>query len=158
MSPVTVDVGAAGKGYLVDLLAEILRDAGHEKYTVDGSGDLLHAGDPIRVALEDPRDPTQAIGVVTLDGGALCSSATTRRAWGDGLHHVLDPTTGLPTRDIIATWAIAPTALEADGLATALFFADPDALTAEFDFRYARMRADGRVEFSPDLGRELFLA
>ena len=29
---------------------------------------------------------------------ALCASATNRRAWGDGLHHVLDGRTGRPTR------------------------------------------------------------
>ena len=43
---------------------------------------------PFRVALQQPGDPTRAIGVVELDGAALCGSAVDRRAWGDGLHHV----------------------------------------------------------------------
>ena len=44
------------------------------------------------------------IGMIALvHDGALCSSATNRRAWGDGLHHVIDAMTGLPTRDVIAT-------------------------------------------------------
>jgi len=154
--PVSLDVGAAGKGYLVDIVSGMLEAAGHEDFTVDGSGDIgRHGPTPITVALEHPLDATKAIGVVTVDA-AICSSATNRRAWGDGLHHVIDATTGLPTTSIIATWAIAASALEADGLATALFFADPAALEAEFDFTWARMRSTGTVEFSPNLDGEMF--
>ncbi len=111
----------------------------------------------IRVALEHPADPTKAIGVVNLGDGAICASASNRRAWGDGLHHVIDATTGLPTSTVIATWAIAPTALVADGVATALFFADSQRLAAEFGVRFVRVFSTGRVEFSPDLDGEMFL-
>jgi thiamine biosynthesis lipoprotein len=69
---------------------------------------------------------------------------------------VIDATTGLPTRTVIATWAVADTALEADGLATALFFVDAELLAAEFGFSYVRMFANGTVEFSPNLDGELF--
>jgi thiamine biosynthesis lipoprotein len=98
-----------------------------------------------------------AIGVVNFGEGAICASSVNRRAWGDGLHHVIDATTGLPTATVIATWAIAPTALVADGVATALFFADADRLAEEFGIRYVRMFSTGRVEFSPDIDGELFL-
>lgn len=155
--PVVLDVGAAGKGYLVDLLTELLVEAGHDDLIVDGSGDLRHAGpEAMRVGLEHPLDATKAIGIARVANGAICSSATNRRAWGTGIHHVIDATTGLPTSRVIATWAIAATALEADGLATALFFTDPARLAAEFDFQYVRMLASGGVEFSPDLEGELF--
>lgn len=154
--PVLLDVGAAGKGYLVDIVSDLLAAAGHEDFIVDGSGDIRRRGPtPIRVALEHPLDSTMAIGVASVDA-AICSSATNRRTWGDGLHHIIDATTGLPTRSVIATWAIASTALEADGLATALFFADPARLAAEFDYSWVRMLADGTVEFSPRLEGELF--
>lgn len=155
--PVSLDVGAAGKGYLVDIVSRMLDEAGHVDYTVDGSGDIRHRGPaPIRVGLEHPRDPTKAIGIALLHDGAICSSATNRRTWGEGLHHVIDATTGLPTQGVIATWAIAPTALEADGLSTALFFTDPGRLAQEFTFSYVRMFSTGRVEFSPDLDGEMF--
>lgn len=154
--PVTIDVGAAGKGYLVDLIDGMLAEAGHRERVVDGSGDIRHTGaEPIRVGLEHPLDTRMAIGVANLRDAAICSSATNRRAWGDGLHHVIDPATGLPTRRVLATWAIAPTALEADGLSTALFFTEPADL-AGFDFTYARMTSDGRVTHSPDLDGEMF--
>lgn len=157
LRPVTLDVGAAGKGYLVDIVGGMLAEGGHDSFIVDGSGDIRHAGPtPIRVALEHPLDTAKAIGVVRVHDGAICSSATNRRAWGDGLHHVIDPATGLPTTRIRATWALAPTALEADGLSTALFFTDPGDLARHFDFEYVRMTAAGRVESSAHLDGELF--
>ena len=156
--PVLLDVGAAGKGHLVDLVAGVLTDHGIADVTIDASGDLLHrAADPLRVALEHPGDATLAIGVAELARGrALCASATNRRAWGDGLHHVLDGRTGRPTRDIVATWVVADSALLADGLATAHFLADPARLMSRFDHEFVRMHADGRVERSPDFPGEVF--
>ena len=155
--PLSLDVGAAGKGYLVDIVSGLLVDAGHEDFIVDGSGDIRQFGpDPIRVALEHPLDTTKAIGVASIQNGAICSSATNRRAWGNGLHHVIDATTGLPTSNVIATWAIADTALVSDGLATALFFADPDRLATRFDFTFVRMFSTGRVESSARFRGELF--
>ena len=157
LRPVTVDVGAAGKGYLVDLVAALLRAHGVGEYVVDASGDMAHRGaGSLRVGLEHPLDATKAVGVYELRNRALCASATNRRSWGDGLHHVIDAATGLPTQRVIATWAIADTALLADGLATALFFAGEEQL-ARFDFQFARMFSNGRVEHSAQFDGELFL-
>jgi len=158
LNPVLLDVGAAGKGYLVDIVGRLLVAAGIDGFVIDASGDILHAGDrPIRVALEHPRDATKAVGVVDLMGASLCASASNRRSWGEGLHHIIDATTGLPADHVIATWAIAATALEADGLATALFLADPARLARDFDFDYVRMFANGRIERSTHLDGELFV-
>jgi thiamine biosynthesis lipoprotein len=156
---VLVDVGAAGKGYLVDLVAVVLRDAGIDEYLIDASGDLLHRGPtPVRIGLEHPLDPTQAIGICDLSNAALCASAPGRRNWGPGLHHILDATTGLPTNTVAATWAVARTGLQADGLATALFFAAAPALGAGFKFEYVRMFPDSRIEYSRSFPGELFTA
>lgn len=156
--PVTLDVGAAGKGYLADLVGEVLRSHGVTDFVVDASGDLVHAGQgELRVGLEHPLDTSKAIGVVTIGNGALCASASNRRAWGDGQHHVIDALTGVPTRSVIATWAVAPTALLADGLATALFFADPERLAPITPFSFVRMYSNGRVDTSPGFDGELFL-
>lgn len=154
---VTLDVGAAGKGYLVDLVGDLLAARGAIETVVDGSGDLRHRGGAgIRVALENPANPTKAIGVVELRDAALCASSPSRRAWGDGLHHIIDAVTGRPVGGVIGTWVIAPTALEADGLATALFLVEPAALEFEFDLQWVRMFSDGRLEASENWEGELF--
>ncbi|SMQ62944.1 FAD:protein FMN transferase [Agreia sp. VKM Ac-1783] len=155
-SPTVIDVGAAGKGYLVDLVAEVLVEAGITEFVIDASGDLLTSGEPLRVGLEHPFDPSKAIGVVTIENESLCASGSNRRVWGSGLHHILDGRTGAPTSDIIATWAIAANGLLADGLATALFFVQPERLAEHFEFDWVRMRSSGIAERSRTLRGEVF--
>ncbi len=156
--PIVLDVGAAGKGYLIDLLADILRQGGVRDYLIDGSGDLIHRGTAAcRIGLESPLDPTMVIGVADLRNAALCASATNRRAWGDGLHHIIDPATAEPATGVLASWVVADSALLADALATALFLVDPAVLAAHFTFSYVRMLAAGGVEYSINFPGELFV-
>jgi FAD:protein FMN transferase len=155
--PVLLDVGAAGKGRLVDLVAQTLSDAGVRRFVVDAGGDLRHHGDqPVRVGLEHPLDPTRVVGVVELHSNALCASAVNRRAWSDGLHHILDARTGTPVDDVVATWVIADDAMLADGLATALFVTDAQRLNCTDRFAFVRMFWD-RIEGSPGFSGELFV-
>lgn len=161
LRPATLDVGAAGKGLLVDLVGDELAAHGLADSVIDASGDLRirgrGTGRSERVALEHPDDPARAVGVVELASGALCGSAGNRRAWA-GLHHILDAVTGQPTRAVAATWAIADTALVADGAATALFFVDGDSLAEALGERieWVRLWADGRLERSAGVEGELF--
>lgn len=154
--PATIDVGALGKGRLVDLVCDEVARHVPGDLVVDASGDLAVRGAPVRVGLEHPYDPRRAIGVWEVAGAALCASASNRRAWGDGLHHVLDARTGLPVRTIAATWAVAPDALHADAIATALFFEGGPQIAAEWRVEWVRMTTDGRVEWSPDCKAEVF--
>lgn len=155
--PFVLDVGAAGKGQLVDLLAAELRSLGEENFLIDASGDLLHSGpDPVTVALEHPYDPAKAIGTVSLSGGALCASASNRRTWGDGLHHVLDGTTGRPVSTAVATWTMADSTMVADALATALFFAPGAVLEESFDFSWLTVFSDGSAAYSAGFEGTLF--
>lgn len=151
-----IDVGAAGKGYLVDIIADMLRANGIEAFVVDGGGDIVHAGpEPLDIGLEHPSEPDLVIGLVHLKDQALCASAINRRSWGP-FHHIVDGRTGLPVRDVIATWVAADDAMTADGIATALFFTPPDRLAAAFQFSFVRMFADGRADISPNFNGELF--
>lgn len=156
-APVLLDVGALGKGRLVDLVADVLADVAGD-LVVDAGGDMRARGRALRVGLEHPYDPSKAIGVIELQDAALCASAVNRRAWGDGLHHVLDARTGVPVRTWAATWAIAAEAMRADAVATALFFDGGPELAASWDVEWVRMTTDGRVERSPGCPAELFLA
>ena len=154
--PAVIDVGALGKGRLVDRVLTTLAPFAVGDVVVDASGDLVVRGATQRIGLEHPYDPRRAIGVVELTDAALCASATNRRAWGDGLHHVLDARTGEPVRTIAATWAVAPTAMRADAISTALFFDGGPELAHEWGVEWVRMTTDGRVEWSPGSTAELF--
>lgn len=161
-----IDVGAAGKGLLADRVGAWLEREGVEEYLVDASGDLLvRCAEPLRLGLEEPcsteEDP-RVVGVVELARGALCASGTARRAWGEGLHHLLDAVTGLPVggaRAVVASWAVAGDCMSADVLATALFLAEPQALAeAGFAYEFALLRADGSAAVSRDLPGGFFTA
>ena len=136
--PVSLDFGACGKGYAVDLIAALLRDGGcnternadhhagpnanraaDRALVIDAGGDLLvHLGQspdqpvPLRVALEHPSDSTQAVGVAEIMDGALCASAPSRRHWGEQsgmrLHHLLNAIDGMPADSVAAAWAYVP--------------------------------------------------
>lgn len=158
--PALIDVGALGKGRLVDLVREALSDV-PGGLIVDAGGDLSVRGGGadgtgVRIGLEHPFDPSRAIGVATIRDRALCASAINRRAWGDGLHHVLDARTGLPVRTWAATWAIAPDAMTADAVATALFFDGGPELAARWGVEWVRMSTDGRAQRSSGCPVEIF--
>jgi len=155
LEPAMIDVGALGKGRLVDVVAGVLATV-PGRVIVDAGGDLAVRGGTARVALEHPYDPSSAIGVVEVRDRALCASAVNRRVWGDGLHHVLDARTGEPVRTWAATWAIAEDAMHADATATALFFDGGTELAARWDVDWVRMSTDGRAEWSHGFDGELF--
>lgn len=152
--PALIDVGAIGKGRLVDLVYEYLRPRVGGSLVVDAGGDIRCAAASERIGLEHPYDPSRILGVVDLEDAALCASATNRRAWGDGLHHVLDARTGMPVRTIAASWAVAPTAMMADAVATALFFDGGPELAHRWGIEWVRMSTAGRVEWSPGFGTQ----
>jgi len=154
---VLLDVGALGKGYLVDRLYERLIAAGLARFMVDGSGDIrYHAADntPIVCGLEHPLNVTLAIGTLSLPSGALCASATNRRRWGNR-HHYIDPHTKESPEQVVATWAWAETAALADGLSSALFFVPPAQLS-RFSFEYLVLDAQLHAHSSAGFAAELF--
>ncbi|WP_127475859.1 FAD:protein FMN transferase [Microbacterium sulfonylureivorans] len=154
--PATIDVGALGKGRLVDLVADVVALASPGGFVVDAGGDMAVRGAPQRIGLEHPFDARRAIGVWEVTDAALCASAVNRRAWGDGLHHVLDARTGVPVHTVAATWAVAPTAMRADAIATALFFDGGPRLAHDWGVEWVRMTTDGRVDWSPGCRADLF--
>ena len=153
---VALDVSAAGKGYLVDIVSAQLTAAGIARHVVDGSGDLRIRDVPMRIALEHPGDPTKAIGVAELSDGALSASAGNRRVLADGRHHILDAITGLPVREVVAAWAVASDELTADGAATALLVGVGDAWLARRRVEWVRILQDGSIESSRDFPGEVF--
>ncbi len=154
---VLIDVGAVGKGYFVDKIALQLATLGMKRFLVNGSGDVAYRtdGPPLRAGLEHPGDSTKAIGVVTMDSGAMCGSAGNRRRWGK-YHHTIDPQTLTSPEEIIATWVRADSAAVADGIATALFLCEPEEIAAGFDFECCLLNKDFRVRQSTGFGAELF--
>jgi thiamine biosynthesis lipoprotein len=141
-SGVQVDLGGVGKGYAVDLMAELL-----EEWQVDVA--LVHGGFSSVLALEppagrdgwpltlsDPAAPTRVLARLSARQTALSASGLRK---GD---HILDPRTGDAAQDRIASWAALPrpriapvedgprvaAAAVADALTTAFMLLSPAAI------------------------------
>lgn len=155
--PVLLDFGAAGKGYLVDIVSDLLRDAGINAFCVDAGGDMYCHGleNLMKIGLEHPDDLTQIVGVAQITNGALCGSAGNRRAWA-GYHHIMDPQLLQSPEAIKAVWTYASDCLTADCLSTALFFVSPIELQKQYSFEYCIVFADDSVEQSNNFPAKLF--
>jgi FAD:protein FMN transferase len=150
--PAILDFGAAGKGYIVDIVGELLEESGVESYTINAGGDIRHrnrGANRLTVGLENPLDHSEVIGTASIFNQSICASSGSRRSWGK-FHHIIDPETLTSPTEIIATWAVADSAMLADGLATALYFTDPTKLRKQFDFTHAILRDDMSLEYARD--------
>jgi thiamine biosynthesis lipoprotein len=155
--PVLLDFGAAGKGYLIDIVAELLETHGIHSYCVDAGGDMIHRGSSaLTVGLENPKNTAEAIGIVSLDNKSLCGSAGNRRAWG-AMHHIVNPESLDSPKTIAAVWVMADSTMLADGLTTCLFFFSAEILKKMFDFQYLILWQDYSVEKSEGFPSELFV-
>lgn len=151
---VGLDLGGIAKGWTADLAAEDALLAGVPWIVVDAGGDLRVAGDApaIDVALEDPMIATEEVARLRIGAGALASSSVTHRAWGPGLHHVVDPRTGAPAdAPALQATAWAPTCAEAETLATWALLTGPPALDA---VPGAIVTADGTLFLNLELVEE----
>lgn len=157
--PALLDFGAAGKGYLVDIVANILKTQNIHAFCINAGGDIFyqHPKKPLRVGLENPLNFRQVIGIASIQNESICGSAGNRRKWSE-YHHIFNPHTKSPVGNILATWVVAQHALIADALATALFFTPAKILAKKFDFSYAFIEYDFRLEKSSDFPAEFFLS
>jgi thiamine biosynthesis lipoprotein len=156
--PVLLDFGALGKGYLIDLVSQLLQEENIRNFCVEAGGDMYYQttqAKPLRVGLEHPDDSTMVIGVAEITNQSICASAGNRRRWST-FHHIISPVTLTSPTEVKASWVVANTALLADALATSLFFVPAKQLLEHFTFAYAIIAADNSLEASKDFPAEFF--
>lgn len=153
--PALLDFGAGGKGYLVDIVGELLESNDISSYCVDAGGDMRQRGEDLKVGLEHPEDKESVIGAIKIKNQSMCGSAGNRRAWA-GFHHVISPETLTSPKEILSVWTVAEDTLTADILTTGLFFVSPDVLLKHFNFEYLILRPDYSIEKSEGFDAEIF--
>ncbi len=157
--PLLLDVGAAGKGHIVDLVARRIHEFGATYCVVDAGSDMCirrPADRPLRIGLEHPNDIKQVIGVLEMCDRSLCGSSVNRRTWGGGLHHIINPHTAAPSEGIIASWVLADSTMLADALATALFLVEPTVLLKKYRFDYTRINDRLQIDATGPFREALF--
>jgi thiamine biosynthesis lipoprotein len=110
------DLGAIGKGFALDRMAELLHEWDCPSFLLVAGGSSILTGDP-------PREtPGWSCGLGDDDAPQRFFLAHTSLS-GSGLavkgQHILDPRTGRPALRQNRIWALADTAAESDALSTA---------------------------------------
>ena len=127
-----LDLGAVGKGVALDEILKILEvhpEVSGAVISVGGSI-LTYGSKPEggawQIAVTDPLDPSESVGVLTLDGGHCVSTSGDyeRYVEVDGVryHHILDPRTGSPAHsDVAGVTIVTKDGFLSDALSTACF-------------------------------------
>ena len=131
-----LDPGGIGKGLAADIVSAGLMRRGARGALVNLGGDIRCRGagpsGDWRVGIDHPDGPDlPSVARATLHHGALCTSGVRKRRWvradGTEAHHLLDPTTGLPTAaEVSQVSVIAPQAWLAEALTKAVILAGPE--------------------------------
>jgi len=122
-----LDLSGIAKGHAVDVIADLLGEAGVRHALVEIGGELVGRGvrpdgEPWWVELETLPEVESEPLRIALHGLAVATSGSYRR----GLHSI-DPRTGWPVDNgIVSLSVIAATALQADAWATALTVLGPE--------------------------------
>ena len=121
-----ITIDGAGKGYVVDEGVKELTRAGFPNVLLEAGGDLVAAGQkrpgrPWRIGIRSPRQESAA-KLVELDvvDQAVATSGDYLQAFTADYkhHHIIDPRTGHSSPELASCTLTAPTAAEADALAT----------------------------------------
>ncbi len=123
---VLLDLGATAKAFAADRAAARAHDAVGMPVLVSLCGDIAVAGtregEPWLILVVERPEETDG-PLVDLHDGGLATSTTRARRWvrsGRPMHHLLDPVTGLPVREIWRTVTVAAaTCLDANIASTA---------------------------------------
>jgi len=123
-----VDLGGIAKGYAVDRAMAVLKRGGITRAMVNAGGDTLIAGDrfgkPWVVGIRDPNERDKVALRLPLTDTAISTSGDYERYFDEGgtrYHHIIDPRTGDSARLLRSATVLAPTAMQTDGLSTAVF-------------------------------------
>ena len=124
-----MDLGAVAKGYIADRLAAVLRDNGVTSALINLGGNIYALGDKDgadwKIGIQSPRDGTALAATVRVQNKSVVTSGIYERGFEqDGVwyHHILDPKTGRPVQNGLASVTIvSDSSAEGDALATACF-------------------------------------
>jgi thiamine biosynthesis lipoprotein ApbE len=133
-STIPLALNSFTKSYIVDRAARAaLAVAGVDAVVVNAGGDLVARGAWTEtVGVTDPRhnaDNASPLTQVAVRDRAVATSGSYRRGFDIGgrhYSHIVDPRTGEPTSQIASATVVAPNAVDAGALATALCVLSPE--------------------------------
>ena len=127
----SLDVGALGKGYVAELMAQRLTGLGATSYVLDLGGNIRTVGtkrngEPWVTGITNPdRTASQAFALrIKISDTSCVTSGSYQRFYtvkGKQYHHIIDKNTLYPSEYFSSVTVITPNSALADALSTALF-------------------------------------
>lgn len=126
-----IDLGGIAKGYIADAVKRCLADRGVKSAVLSFGGNIVAIGlkpdgSPWKIGIQDIDRPTGEYMLVAKNfGGSTVTSGIYERGFevnGEYYHHILDPDTGWPVQNELASVTIfSDSSMWGDALATAAF-------------------------------------
>jgi len=122
-----LDPSGVVKGWAVHRASAWLHALADTDFCLSAGGDMVchtddPAGEPWRIGIEDPADPTRLIGHLPVTRGGVATSGTAHRG-----AHIVDARTGAVPTEVASVTVVADTLTWADIDATAAYALDGDA-------------------------------
>lgn len=124
-----ISLDGIAKGYIVDRVAHMLDTCGMQAYLINAGGDIRAKGlksqvlgQKWTVAVEDPYKQGNYPSVLPLVNGAMATSGSYEKNFKNSWSHLITPSynnSNAHSSSIKSVSVIAPTAMQADALATA---------------------------------------
>ncbi|MGG5462872.1 FAD:protein FMN transferase [Clostridium sp. B9] len=126
-----IDLGGIAKGYIADIICNILIEEGVEKAIIDLGGNIFALGEksnkaPWNIGIQNPFENRGVpLGTLEISNKSIVTSGIYERFFEeDGVkyHHILNPKTGYPfNNDLSSVTIISDKSLDGDALSTAVF-------------------------------------
>lgn len=120
-----INLGAISKGFIVDKIIRILKEKNAISGYINAGGDIKSfGGKTYKIGIRNPRDGSKIVKKINVKNKAVVTSGDYERFFDIGdirYHHIINPKSGYPDSDIIATTVIGDEAFKVDGISTMLF-------------------------------------
>lgn len=173
-SGVKIDLGGVAKGYAIDKSGNILKKYGKINFIVNYGGDMLVCGakgsNPWEIGIRNPLDASKFLKMFAKKGKGCMAYATSGdyerffMSKGKKYSHIIDPKTGLPSKNALSVTVVSDTAEDADVFATAVAASGCNTgeikkFVEKFPLKIYTLQAelkDGAIESSSNLKLEEF--
>jgi FAD:protein FMN transferase len=156
-----LDFGGIAKGYIVDQGIRVLRQHGIRNAIINAGGNLdvlgSHGKRAWHIGIKHPRRSGDILGAIDLKNGESISTSGDYEHFfiykGKRYHHILDSSTGWPSRGVQSATIVAPSGLESDAWSTALFVLGPAGLplVAKLGMDGLVVDAHGQLHMTPGM-------
>lgn len=124
----SLNLGGSAKGYALNRAKSVLKEYGIRSALIEAGGDILLLGKKKGkkdwvIGIRNPRNGNEIIGTLNVNNCFVFTSGDYERYFeieGTRYHHIVDPFTGYPSREIASATVIVKDGIEGDCITTAL--------------------------------------